>query len=327
MTVPITQILLPASMYPYKCPYAMDPTGTVAHNTANNAGARAEISYMESNYNEVSYHVAIDDKEAIQGIPFDRCSWNAGDGLYGAGNRQKISFEICYSLSGGARFIQAEKNAAEVIARVHKEFGWGIDRLSKHQDYSGKYCPHRTLDMGWPRFKQMVANELAKLNGQEVADNPTPDSDIDVIYQCYDSTHGWLSEVTNYNDSNTDGYAGWIGYPVTGLIAYTPGAVEKVGNLEYRLHVKNGGWFNWRRDREVDVVGDTFAGDLKQQCDGLQMRLVNCPGHSVDYCVHLKAGGWLDWITGAGDGDNVITSTEYAGIWGKTIDAVKIAII
>lgn len=327
MAVPIRRIILPTSMYPYKCPYTMSPTGTVAHNTANDASARAEISYMESNYNEVSYHMAVDHEEAIQGVPFDRNTWNAGDGKYGAGNRQKISVEICYSLSGGSRFIQAEKNAAEVIARIHKEYGWGIDRLSKHQDYSGKYCPHRTLDMGWPRFKQMVANELAKLNGQSEAVNPTPDSNINVIYQCYDRTHGWLSEVTNYNDNNSDGYAGWLGYPVTGLIAYTPGAVEKVGNLEYRLHVRNGGWFNWRRDREIDVVGDTFAGDLKQQCDGLQMRLVNCPGHSVEYCVHLAGGGWLDWITGAGNGDDYIESHEYAGIWGRAIDAVKIAII
>ena len=327
MAVPITQILLSASMYPYKCPYSMNPTGVCAHNTANDAGARAEISYMESNFNQVSYHFAVDDVEAIQGIPLNRNAWHSGDGGTGIGNRQKIAVEICYSLSGGSRFTKAEQNGAWLMAMLLHEYGWGIDRLSKHQDYSGKYCPHRTLDMGWPRFKQMVANELAKVNGQEVAVNPTPASHIDAAYQCYDATHGWLSEVKNYNNVNSDGYAGWIGYPVTGLIAYTPGAVENVGNLEYRLHVKNGGWFNWRRDREVDVVGDTFAGDLKQQCDGLQMRLVNCPGHSVEYCVHLKDGGWLDWITGAGDGDNVITSTEYAGIWGRAIDAVKVAII
>ena len=27
-----------------------------------------------------------------------------------------------------------------------KERGWGIHSVKKHQDWSGKYCPHRTLD-------------------------------------------------------------------------------------------------------------------------------------------------------------------------------------
>ena len=37
-----------------------------------------------------------------------------------------------------------------------KEKGWGIERVSKHQDYSGKYCPHKTLDLGWERFLNLI---------------------------------------------------------------------------------------------------------------------------------------------------------------------------
>jgi N-acetylmuramoyl-L-alanine amidase CwlA len=77
-----------------------------------------------------------------------------------AGNRQKISIEICYSKSGDTRFTQAEQNSAELVASICKRYGWGIDKVTKHQDYSGKYCPHRTLDKGWQRFINLVNNYL-----------------------------------------------------------------------------------------------------------------------------------------------------------------------
>ena len=49
-----------------------------------------------------------------------------------------------------------------------KEKGWGIERVKKHQDFDKKYCPHRTLDMGWERFLNMVKAELEALNAPKV---------------------------------------------------------------------------------------------------------------------------------------------------------------
>lgn len=161
----IVQNLVPASKYSIKCPYSMTPEFIVVHNTANDASAANEVAYMISNNNQVSFHYAVDDKEIVQGIPENRNAWHAGDGTNGRGNRKGLSIEICYSKSGGQRFIEAEKLAAKFIAYKLKEKGWGIDRVKKHQDFSGKYCPHRTLDMGWQRFLDMVKSELDKLKG------------------------------------------------------------------------------------------------------------------------------------------------------------------
>ena len=149
-------ITMPTSKYGIKCPYPMVPECIVVHNTANDASAANEIKYMQSNGKEVSFHFAVDDKEVVQGIPLVRNAWHAGDGANGVGNRKGIGVEICYSKSGGDRFTDAEKNAAVFIASLLKTYGWGIDRVKKHQDFSGKYCPHRTLDMGWDRFLRMV---------------------------------------------------------------------------------------------------------------------------------------------------------------------------
>lgn len=153
------QMLCPESKKSLKFPYYMVPTRIVVHNTASDASAANEIKYMISNDKEVSYHFAIDDKEVVQGLPLNVNSWNAGDGN-GKGNREGIAIEICYSKSGGTRFIEAEKLAAKFIAQLLKERNWGIDKVTKHQDYNGKYCPHRTLDMGWERFLNMIKAEM-----------------------------------------------------------------------------------------------------------------------------------------------------------------------
>lgn len=160
--------LVPENKYEVKCPYPMSPEGICVHNTANDAPAENEIKYMISNNMEISFHVAVDDKEVVQGLPFDRNAWHAGDGGNGNGNRKYFAVEICYSKSGGDRFIQAEKNAAKWIAETLKNHNWTVANVKKHQDFSGKYCPHRTLDMGWQRFLNMVQAELDQLNAANV---------------------------------------------------------------------------------------------------------------------------------------------------------------
>ena len=156
----ITKMLVPESKYNIKCPYEMTPEAIVIHNTANDASAMSEISYMIGNNNKVSYHCAIDNTRIVQGVPFNRNTWNAGDGGNGNGNRKGISLEICYSKSGGDDFEEAEKLAAEYTAYLLKQYDWGIDKVKKHQDFANKYCPHRTLDMGWQRFLNMVSSYL-----------------------------------------------------------------------------------------------------------------------------------------------------------------------
>jgi len=160
----VIQNLVSPTKYSIKCPYTMKAEFFIVHNTANDASAINEVKYMIRNNAQVSYHYAIDDKNIVQGIPDNRNAWNAGDGGRGRGNRKGLSFEICYSKSGGQKFIAAEKLAAKFLAFKLKEKGWGINKVTKHQDYSGKYCPHRTLDMGWQRFLNMIQVELNALN-------------------------------------------------------------------------------------------------------------------------------------------------------------------
>ena len=152
----IVKCIIPKEKYSLKCPYAMTPTRIVVHNTANDASAIKEITYMINNNSSTGFHYAVDDIQVVQGIPENRNAFHCGDGRNGIGNRQGIGIEICYSKSGGEKFTTAEKNASKFIAQLLIKYGWSIDQVTKHQDYSGKYCPHRTLDLGWNRFLNMI---------------------------------------------------------------------------------------------------------------------------------------------------------------------------
>lgn len=162
MAITPRKMLCPAENKSWKFPYPMTPEFYVVHNTANDASAHNEITYMnrtkEQGGRQVSYHYAIDDKEVVQGLEENVNGWHASDGANGDGNRKGIGIEICWSKSGGDRFIKAEKLAAQFIAQELKKKGWGLDRVKKHQDFDPgkKYCPHRTLDMGWQRFLDMI---------------------------------------------------------------------------------------------------------------------------------------------------------------------------
>ena len=208
----IIQNLVPESKYKIKCPYSMKPTRIVVHNTANDASAANEISYMRSNNNEVSFHYAVDDKEIVQAIPENRNAWHAGDGGKGKGNREGIAIEICYSKSGGAKFTKAEENAVELIVDILKRYGWGIDKVTKHQDYSKKYCPHRTLDLGWDRFIKMIDAKL----------NP-----ITQLYRVRKSWKDISSQIGAYKSLDNAKKACKVGYSVfdeKGNVVYTVAA-------------------------------------------------------------------------------------------------------
>ena len=170
---------MPSGKYGIKCPYSMTPKGITFHNTANDASAMAEVSYMIGNKEQVSFHEAIDDYRVVQGIEHNRNAWASGDGANGFGNRNTIHIEICYSKSGGSRFDAAERLAAQRGAQLMKMYGWteadiGTKIINTHKYRSGKNCPHRTLSLGIDRFYNMLREEYRKLMGATSTPTKTP---------------------------------------------------------------------------------------------------------------------------------------------------------
>ena len=255
--VKVRQNLLSSDLYSWKSPYSMNPTRIVVHNTANDASADAEIRYMKKSEAEsgrqTSFHYAVDDIEAVQGLPENRNGWHSGDGN-GKGNREGIGIEICYSKSGGDRFIKAEQNAVELIVDILNRYGWGIDKVTKHQDYANKYCPHRTLDMGWNRFIDMIK---AKLNSNQPAPTPTTPS-VFLKYSKGDKVilNGYL-----YRDS----YGNGRGSEKTNY----KGTITKVnGKGSKPYHIDNIGWV-----AESDIIKQQTT--VKKSIDEIAREVIN----------------------------------------------------
>lgn len=161
----IIKKLISPEKYSIKCPYSLSPIGITVHNTANSASAANEIAYMAGNDKETSYHFAVDEKEIIQALPLDRNGWHAGDGATGSGNRRTIAIEICRSTSEDLNlFLQAEKNAAWLCASLCLQYGWTTKDIYTHKHWSGKNCPHKTLELGWDRFLAVVEQNMTEMS-------------------------------------------------------------------------------------------------------------------------------------------------------------------
>lgn len=208
--VPIRYNLCDPSMYQYKCPFVTEKDGICVHNTGMPSPASNEISYMIRNTNQVSFHAAVDEKEIVVGVPFKRNVWASGDG-HGAGNFHKIQIEICRSTNENEElFRQAEKNAAEWIAHLLIENGWGLDRVFKHQDFDGKYCPHKTLDWGWQRFLDMIKSFMDKEKEEE--EMPFTYDDFKVFMDKY------KAEVASWENPPEWGKEAWDKMTESGLM-------------------------------------------------------------------------------------------------------------
>ena len=177
-TLQITKMMVSSSKYDIKCPYSMNPSAITRHDTYNDASAMAEISYMIGNNKEVSFHYAVDDYRAVQGIPTNRNAWACGDGSKPTGgNRTSINVETCYSKSGGERYTKAADNALTLIAMLMKEHGIPSTRVYYHRHWSGKNCPHRTIAMGISEkeYQQMVQARYNEMyGGGNVVVKPIP---------------------------------------------------------------------------------------------------------------------------------------------------------
>lgn len=139
---------------------------------------------------------------------------------------------------------------------------------------------------------------------------------IDVIYSAYIGR--WLGTITNYNDVNTNGYAGIPKRGISGLAAKAT-----KGTLRYRVHTVNGQWLGWITNFSQANWATGVAGIAGRNIDGIQAELIGVPGYQVEYRVGTyRTPGYLSWVRGYGAG-----SMGYAGIYGQTIDRIQMRIV
>ena len=98
----------------------MSPQYITIHSTGNpKSTAMNERAWLTNPNNNVtaSWHICVDEKEAVEAIPLNEVAWHAGDGGSGTGNRRSISIEICES---GDRAKTLE-NAIKLTANLQQQ--------------------------------------------------------------------------------------------------------------------------------------------------------------------------------------------------------------
>lgn len=127
-------------------------------NTSKGADAQAHANLQSNgNLRSSSWHITVDDKEAIQSYDYDVSCWHAGDG-YGDGNLHGIAVEICINSDGD--YVKAILNAVDVVKQLQKKFNIPTSRVKQHAHFSGKNCPSQIRSnvkgISWDDFIKKV---------------------------------------------------------------------------------------------------------------------------------------------------------------------------
>jgi N-acetylmuramoyl-L-alanine amidase len=128
---------------------SLAPQYLTIHSTGNpGSTAKNERTNLtrKGNNRTASFHLVVDEKEAIECLPLNEVAWHAGDGNNGTGNRRSMGLEISES-GNRSKTLQ---NAIALAAKVLKDNGWNESRLKRHYDWPNsmgirKDCPQILL--------------------------------------------------------------------------------------------------------------------------------------------------------------------------------------
>lgn len=319
----------------------------IIHDTANdkNQGdnsAYNEASYMHNNWQSAYTHaIAGWDKVYLVGEP--------GYVAYGAGNvansRAPFQIELAH-YSDPVKQRQSYVNYVNAIREYANKFGipltldgggngikshkWVSDNIwGDHQDPYG-YLARIGIS------KNQLANDLANGVGgtapaPKPASNPAPAPapkpapkpskpaqkvPTNVVYGLHQKGGGWLGEITNFNNSNSNGFAGLPSNKHDLLYMRVTH-----GSLKYRVHTIEDGWLGWVTNGNKNDTVNGCAGILGHTIDGVQAYFYT-PSGEVYQQAHYrsqtaKRAGWLA---------PVVDDSGFAGIFGEPLDRLQVAI-
>lgn len=131
-----------------------DKSSITVHETANRsrgAGAQAHANLQANgNVRQASWHIQVDDTEAIRSFTDDMKCWHAGREA-----ADSLSLEIC--VNEDSDYDKALENAADVVKQWREKHNLGRGDVKNHNDWTGKNCPTILLGRGQSAWENFVA--------------------------------------------------------------------------------------------------------------------------------------------------------------------------
>lgn len=166
---------------------------------------------------------------------------------------------------------------------------------------------------------------LELINGATGGDYipPTPSFPTNVYYGLRVLGGGWLGEVTNFNNTDSNGFAG-LPYNSHDLLYVK---VDK-GNLRYRVHTVQSGWLDWVSQENPNDTVNGCAGMPGEAIDGVQLYYTTPSGEALSQAYYrsqtVDRFGWLG--TCCDDGTSISGYDGWAGMFGEPLDRLQIGI-
>lgn len=216
------------------------PVYIVIHETDNwnnGAGARRHASAQAAGHLDMSVHYYSGSDGIYQAAEHCDGTYSIGQEYGGnhavrdANNRNSINIEICVNADGD--YNAARANAIELVKHLIWATGIPADRVIRHYDAKGKYCPRRMMDNPalWEDFKAQI--------GQPVKIDPVAPEEPETWYRV---GSGWTNGVCqgqvgayhNLEYAIAACHAGLNIYDGSGNIVYS-GAGKPVEAFEVRV--------------------------------------------------------------------------------------------
>ena len=166
----------------------INPTSITLHQTGNvNASAKANHNYMKninkSGERTASWHFTIGHDEIYQAQSTNYKCYHAGNGT---GNNTSIGVEICM-YSDPNKQKQAYLNAIELVKILLKYYGWSVDKVKRHYDWTKKHCPAYLIEgkygYTWDWFKGQCGKTQVIVEDNQKNETKNPNGTYNKYYK------------------------------------------------------------------------------------------------------------------------------------------------
>lgn len=169
-----------------------NPRYIVVHETDNyslGAGAKrhAEAQFLGHLSMSVHYYAGSDGiyqaAEHVDGTYSVGIEYGGSHSVHDANNRNTINIEICVNEDGN--YTKARQNAIELVKLLIKKTGIPEERVIRHFDAKGKYCPRKMMDDSalWKDFKQQIGQPVKEQLENKEPVHPEEDKKKEIWYR------------------------------------------------------------------------------------------------------------------------------------------------
>lgn len=314
----------------------------VIHETANPGASAYNHTLLWSRDDTYAVHhvMELDGSIVYDTVAENRLCWHVGNG-----NGYAIGIELAHA-TDAADFARQWGEAVKWTGDELRAHGWDTSRLLSHyeaarrwggSDHTDPNGYFRAYGKTWPEFKQAVSAYLgsgyvapiAPTDGNGGTYRPPTSAtrssfpkstgkSVNIHYALHNRHGAWNETVTDFNDSDSEGFAGVPYGSHDMLIAWAD-----TGTLRYRVHTEESGWLGWVQSADYNDSVNGMAGLWGQTVDGVQMYYITPDGdyRQVYYrSQDVAHAGYWDEVC---DDGSTYGGDDYAGMYGCALDRLQ----